>query len=68
MVLYHGVNYIILNSIENDTKSGLSVSYKKRDKFYELFLAYQNIKYNKIKSKIDISGEIISDFYLLDLN
>jgi len=68
MVLYHNINYIILNSIENDTKSGLSVSYKKRDKFYELFLSYQNIKYNKIKSKIDINGEIISDFYLLDLN
>ena len=68
MVSYHGVNCVILNSVENDTKSGLSVSYKKRDKFYELFLSYHNIKYHKIKSKIDINGEIISDFYLLDLN
>jgi hypothetical protein len=68
MVTYHGVNCVILNSIENDTESGLSADYKKRDKFYELFLVYHNIKYHKIKSKIDINGEIISDFYLLDLN
>jgi signal peptidase I len=68
MVSYHGVSYIILNSIENDTSSGLSVPYKKRDKFYELFLTYHDIKYHKIKSKIDINGEIIDNFYLLDLN
>jgi hypothetical protein len=68
MVTYHGVNCVILNSIENDTESGLSTDYKKRDKFYELFLVYHNIKNHKIKSKIDINGEIISDFYLLDLN
>ena len=67
MVSHHHVSYVILNSIENDTESGLSVTYKKRDKFYELFLAYHNIKYHKIKSKIDINGEIISDFYLLSL-
>lgn len=68
MVSYHNTKYIIFNSIENDTDSGLNVSYKKRDKFYELFLAYHKIKYHKIKTKIDINDEIISDFYLLDLN
>ena len=68
MVLYHRMNYVIINSIENDTNSGLDTNYKKRDKFYELFLAYHNIKYFKIKSKIDINGEVISDFYLLNLN
>lgn len=67
MVTHHRTSYVILNSIENDTESGLSVPYKKRDKFYELFLAYHNIKYHKMKSKIDINGEIIVDFYLLYL-
>lgn len=68
MVSYHDVNYIILNSIENDIESGLKKVYKKRDKFYEIFLAHNNIEYNKIKSKIDINGEIISNFYLLKNN
>jgi hypothetical protein len=67
MVLYHKVNYIILNSVENDTKSGLQLSYKKRDKFYELFLAYHKIKYHKVKPNIDIKGEIISNFFILNL-
>lgn len=68
MASYLDVKYVIFNSIENDTESGLSTEYKKIDKFYELFLVYHNIEYHKIKSKIDINGEIISDFYLLDLN
>ena len=65
MVLYHKVNYIILNSVENDTESGLQTSYKKRDKFYELFLTYHRIKYHKIKPDIDINGEIISNFFMI---
>lgn len=67
MVKYHSVDYIILNSIENDIESGLNISYKKRDKFYELYLAYHTIKYFKINHRIDINGEIIQDFYLLVL-
>ena len=66
MVSYHNLNYIIFNSVENDTTSGLNVDYKKRDKFYELFLSYHNIENYKIKSKIDIGGEILSDFYFLN--
>lgn len=65
MVLRHNLNYIIFNSVENDTASGLNVDYRKRDKFYELFLSYHYIENYKIKSKIDINGEILSDFYLL---
>ena len=65
MVLCHNLNYIIFNSVENDTTSGLNVDYKKRDKFYEIFLSYLKIENYKIKSKIDINGEILSDFYLL---
>ena len=48
--------------------SGLNVGYKKRDKFYGLFLSYHNIENFKIKSKIDIGGEILSDFYFLSYN
>ena len=65
MVSYHGVNCVILNSIENDTESGLSTDYKNRDKFYELFLTYHRIKYHKIKPDIDINGEIISNFFMI---
>ena len=61
MVLYHNLNYIIFNSVEN-------VDYKRRDKFYELFLSYNNIENYKIKSKIDIGGEILSDFYFLKVS
>ena len=61
MVLYHNLNYIIFNSVEN-------VDYKRRDKFYELFLSYNNIENYKIKSKIDICGEILSDFYFLKVS
>lgn len=67
MVLYHKVNYIILNSVGNDIESGLQKTYKKRDKFYELFLSYHKIKYNKINSDIDINGEIISNFFILEV-
>jgi len=67
MVSYHKVNYIILNSIDNDIESGLAKNYKKRDKFYELFLLYHNVKYHNINKNIDINGEIISNFFILDL-
>jgi len=65
MVLLHGVKYIIFNSIENDTETGLKSDYNKRSKFYELFLSYTKVKYHKIKKEIDINGEIISDFFIL---
>jgi hypothetical protein len=65
---YHNVEYVIYNSVENDIKSGLSVDYKKRDKFYELYLTYNNVYFKKIKPEFDINGDIISDFYLLNLN
>jgi hypothetical protein len=67
MISHYDVNYIILNSVDNDLSSGLKKDYKKRDKFYELFLAYHNIKYWKIKESIEINGEIVRDFLLLDL-
>jgi hypothetical protein len=67
MVLYHDVNNIILNSIDNDIESGLSKDYNKRDKFYELFLSYYKIKYKKIKTEIEINGEVIYDFFILNL-
>jgi len=66
MVSYHKINFIILNSVDNDIKSGLVKNYNKRDKFYELFLAYYNIKYQKIKHSIDINGEVVSNFLLLE--
>jgi hypothetical protein len=67
MVLYHKINYIILNSVDNDIESGLKKNYKKRDKFYELFLTYHKVKYHKIKPNIDINGEIISNFFILEV-
>ena len=68
MVLYHKTNYIILNSVDNDIESGLKKNYNKRDKFYELFLTYHNIKCHKIKPDIDINGEIISNFFVLEVS
>jgi hypothetical protein len=65
---YHNIKYLIFKSVDNDPSSGIIVDYNKRDKFYELFLAYHDIKYYKIKHSININGEIISDFYLIDLN
>jgi hypothetical protein len=65
MVLLHGVKYIIFNSIENDSETGIKRDYNKRNKFYELFLSYTKVKYHKIKKEIDINGEIISDFFIL---
>lgn len=67
MVLHYKINYIILNSVDNDEDSGLKVSYKKRDKFYELFLAYNKIKYNRVNAEIEINGEIISNFFILEV-
>lgn len=67
MVSYYKINYIIFNSVENDLESGLKKDYNKRDKFYELFLVHHNIKYQKIKKGIDINGEIISDFFILEI-
>jgi hypothetical protein len=67
MVNYHRVNFILLSSIQNDLRSGLKKNYNKRDKFYELFLVYNNIKYHKIKENIDINGELISNFFILEL-
>ena len=67
MIVFHKLEYVILNSIDNDIKSGLKKSYKKRDKFYELFLSYHNIKFNKVKYEIDIDGEIISNFYIFEV-
>ena len=67
MVDYHNVDYIIFNSVDNDDNSGLSLDYNKRDKFYEIFIAHNNIEYHKIKSKISIGDEIISDFYILKI-
>jgi len=67
MVLYHDLNNIVLNSVENDVESGLNKDYNKRDKFYELFLSYHKIKYHKIKTEIEINGEIIYDFFILNL-
>lgn len=66
MILYHRVNHIILNSVNNDIESGLEKNYKKRDKFYELFLSYHKIRYHKITHDIDINGEIISNFFILE--
>ena len=65
MISYHKVNYIIFKSIDNDLSSGLKVDYNKRDKFYELFLSYNNVDYKKINHRIDINGEIIKDFFIL---
>lgn len=59
MVSYHKINYIIFKSIDNDLSSGL------KDKFYELFLSYNNVDYKKINQRIDINGEIIQDFFVL---
>lgn len=65
MVLLHGVKYIIFNSIENDSETGVKRDYNKRNKFYELFLSYTGVRYHKIKNQIDINGEILSDFFIL---
>jgi hypothetical protein len=65
MVLLHGVKYIIFNSIERDSETGVKRDYNKRNKFYELFLSYTGVRYHKIKNQIDINGEIISDFFIL---
>ena len=67
MVSYHKINYIIFKSIDNDLSSGLKADYNKRDKFYELFLSYNNVDYKKINQNIDINGEIIQDFFILIL-
>ena len=39
---YYEIKYIIFKSIENDPETGLLPEYNKRDKFYELFLVYNN--------------------------
>ena len=67
MVFHYKINYIIFNSVDNDLESGLQKDYKKRDRFYELFLTHHNIKYQKIKKNIDINGEVISDFFILEV-
>jgi hypothetical protein len=67
MISYHKVNHIILNSIENDDSSGVKRNYNKRDKFYSLYLFYHGIKNHKIKPEININGETISDFFLLEM-
>jgi hypothetical protein len=64
-VNYWKIKHVIFNSVDNDSESGLAVNYNKRDKFYELYLKYNNIEYKKITTDFNINGEIISNFYLL---
>lgn len=62
MVFHYKINYIIFNSVENDLESRLQKDYKKKDKFYELFLTHHNIKYQKIKKNIDINVKLFQIF------
>jgi hypothetical protein len=67
-VNYYQNSYIIFQSVGNDLESGMNKDYNKRDKFYEIFFTYNNVKSYMVKSYYELFGVILSDFFILKTN